>query len=56
MPLKPVVIPLDPDELIYAERRQALEYVNLIKKKINGFIKGRTCANGSKQKISLKEG
>ena len=34
---------------------RALEAVNLIKEKRNGIIKGRTCANGSKQKRYLKE-
>ena len=51
---KPVVIPLNPDELIYEGRRQAIDSVNLIKEKINGIIKGRTCANGSKQKRYFK--
>ena len=30
--------------------------MNRIKEKINGIIKGRTCANGSKKKIYLKKG
>ena len=30
--------------------------MKLIKEKINGIIKGITCANGSKQKRYLKEG
>ena len=53
---KPVVIPLNPDELTDSERRQALESVKLIKEKRNGIIKGITCANGSKKKRYLKEG
>ena len=50
-----VVIPLNPDELTYAEMRQVLESTNLIKVRINGFINGRTCTNGRKQKINLKD-
>ena len=30
--------------------------MNLIKEKINGNIKGRTCVNGSKQRRYIKEG
>ena len=50
-----MVIPLNPDEITDVERRQSLEAVKLIKKKINGIIKVRTCANESKQKRYLKE-
>jgi len=38
------------------EKRRALEAVKLIKKKRRGKIKGRTCADGSKQKRFLKHG
>ena len=55
MPGKPVVIQLKPDEIIDVERRQSIEAVNIIKEQINGIIKGRTCANGIKQKSNLKE-
>ena len=55
MPVNPVIIILNPDELTNSERRQALESVNLIKYKINWIIKGRTCANGRKKKMYLKE-
>ena len=37
------------------EIKQALEAVNLIKEKIDGKIKGRTCANGSQQWKYLNE-
>ena len=53
---KSVVIPLNPDDLTDAERRQALEAGNLIQEKRNGIIKGRTCANGNKQNTYLREG
>ena len=33
-----------------------MEAVNLIKEKRDGKIKGRTCANGSKQRQYLKDG
>ena len=55
IPGNPVVIPLNPDEITYAKMRQALYSVNLIKEKINGIIKVRTCANGSKKRY-LKYG
>ena len=53
---KPMVVPLNPDELTDSETRQALEAMNLINKKIYGIIKGITYANGRRQKIFLKEG
>ena len=56
MPVKPVVIPLNHDELKYAKNNQALEAVKITKEKIDGFIKGRTCKNNSEKEIYLKEG
>jgi hypothetical protein len=56
VPGKPVVDPVDPTTISHDEKRQALEAVNLIKEKRCGRIKGRTCANGSKQRQFLKEG
>ena len=47
---KPVFTPIDTCMLSYEEKRMALDMVNLIKEKRNGKIKGRTCADGSKQK------
>ena len=38
MPVNTVVIPLNPDELTDAERRQSIEAVNLIKGEINCII------------------
>lgn len=56
MPGKPVFGCIDPNELSIEDKRKALEAVNLVKKKRCGKIKGRTCANGSKQKRYLKHG
>ena len=53
---KPVFGTIDPNILTNEEKGRALEAVNLIKKKRCGKIKGRTCANGSKQKRYLKHG
>ena len=55
-PGKPVVGPIDPDKLPLEIKRAALETINLIKDKRCGNIKGRTCANGNKQRKYLKEG
>jgi len=55
MPGKPVVRPVDPHTLSLEQKKQALEAVTLIKEKRSGMLKGRTCANGKKQKLFLKE-
>ena len=52
----PVVIPTCHDKLSTREKSEALETVNLIKIKSDGNIKGRTCANGAKQRRYVKEG
>ena len=52
----PVMIPLDPYKLTTQEKREALEAVNLIKEKRCGKLKGRTCANGARQRRFIKEG
>ena len=44
---KPVIEPIDPKTLTTIEKEQALEAVNLIKKKRNGNLKGRACGNGA---------
>ena len=54
-PGKKVVKGVDPKTLTEEEKQQALDAVNLIKEKRTGEIKGRTCANGSKQCLYLKE-
>jgi len=56
VPGKPVFGYIDPSTITNQEKRRALEAVNLIKKKRCGKIKGRTCADGSKQKRFLKHG
>ena len=55
MPGKKVIVPINPDTLTYEQKRRALNAINLIKKKRDGTIKGRTCADGSKQHRYLKE-
>jgi hypothetical protein len=54
MPGKPVFGPQDASKLTPLQKKMTLEAVNLIKEKRCGKIKGRTCANGSKQKRYLK--
>jgi len=56
MPGKPVFGAVDYHTLSEQEKKEALEAVNLIKEKRDGKIKGRTCANGSKQRQYLKDG
>ena len=53
---KPVVQPISQANITKEDRSKALEAVNLIKEKRNGIIKGRTCADGSKQRKYLKVG
>ena len=51
---KNVVVPIDYNKLSDEDKRKALEAVNLIKEKRDGDLKGRSCANGSKQRKFLK--
>jgi hypothetical protein len=44
---------IDPDELTAQHKRDALRAVNLINEKRCGRVKGRTCADGSKQKAYI---
>jgi hypothetical protein len=44
---------IDPDELTVQHKRDALRAVNLINEKRCGRVKGRTCADGSKQKAYI---
>jgi hypothetical protein len=46
---KPAVLPIDPKTLTAEEKEHAMEAVALIKKKNNGTIKGRCCANRAKR-------
>ncbi len=50
MPGKPVFGTIDPNTLAIEEKRQALEAVNLIKKKICGKIKGGRVQMGINKK------
>ena len=53
-PGKPVIQPTYSEKLTTEERRRALEAVNIIAEKRCGKLKGRTCADGSKQRRYLK--
>ena len=55
-PNKPVVLPSDPTKLTSTKKKEALEAVNLNKEKRTGTIRGRTSANGRKQRSFLKDG
>ena len=50
MPGKPVVEPISFTDLTEKDRSEAHKAVNLIKEKRYGKLKGRTCANGSRQR------
>eukprot|EP00957_Ditylum_brightwellii_P187050 14245190-Ditylum_brightwellii.AAC.1 len=52
---KPVVVPIDAHLLSDDDKQKALDAVDLIKEKRDKLIKGRTCANGSKHRLYLKE-
>ena len=56
MPRKPGIAAVNPDDISQEVKNRALEAVNLIKEKRNGKIKGRTCANGAKQRKYVKDG
>ena len=53
-PGKPVVEPADSSKISKEDKYKALEAVNIIAQKRCGKIKGRTCADGSKQRRYLK--
>jgi Ca2+-binding EF-hand superfamily protein len=55
MPGKQVIQPINVKDMVGDERKMALEAVNLIDNKRSGKIKGRTCADGSKQKLYLNK-
>jgi hypothetical protein len=46
---------IDPDELTAQHKRDALRAVNLINEKGCGRVKGRTCADGSKQRACIRQ-
>ena len=43
-------IPQDPSEIAREMRQKAVASLMLLKEKINGYIKGRECENGSKKR------
>ena len=56
MPGQPVIEPVDYEELTDEDKQKGtLEAVTVVKQKRCGKIKGRTCADGSKQRRYLKE-
>ena len=56
MPGKPVVQPIKYASLSEKAKKEALNAINLIQHKRDDSLKGRTCADGSKQKAHMKEG
>ena len=52
---KPVIEAIEYNKISEEERRKALDAVNLIELKRDGRLKGRSCANGSKQRSYLTE-
>lgn len=54
-PGKPVVEPVEANLLTTNDKARALEAMNIIAEKRCGKIKGRTCADGSKQRRYLKD-
>ena len=55
MPGKPVVRPIHVSTLSPLEKKKATPAVNLIKEKHDGVLKGRTCADGSRQRKYLRQ-
>ena len=53
---EPVVVPIDAKTLTETFKGEALEAVDLIKEKIYGSIKERTCSDGNEQRKYFKEG
>ena len=56
IPGNPVIEPIPFDKQTNQDKKEALEAVNIITEKRTGKIKGRMCANGSRQQKYLKEG
>ena len=55
IPGNPVIQPIPFKELTSKDNREAIEAVNNIAQKRSGKIKGRMCANGSRQRKFLKD-
>ena len=49
-----MVILIEAEMLSEEDKNKALDAVNIIEEKCDGRVKGRTCANGSKQRAYLK--
>ena len=50
VPNKPVIEGISSKSLTEDDKRKALDTVNIIELKIDGRMKGKSCANGSKQR------
>ena len=55
IPGNPVIEPIPFEKLTAKDKKEALEAVNIIAQKRSGKIKGRTCANGSRQRRFLRD-
>ena len=55
IPGNPVIQPIPFEKLTQKDKKEALEAVNIIAQKRSGKIKGRTCANGSRQRRFLRD-
>ena len=51
IPGKRVLRAIDPDTMSSEEKKKALNAINIIKKKRDVTIKGRTCTDGSEQHL-----
>ena len=56
IPGNPVIEPIPFEELSNQDKNEAMGAVNIIAEKLTGKIKGRMCANGSRQRKYLKDG
>ena len=48
-------IPKDLSEITRGMRKKSIASLMFLKEKINGDVKGRACANGSKQRTYIKK-
>ena len=52
---KKAIIPLQPKEMTYEQKKAALRYLMFLKKKRCGRIKGRGCSGGRKQRVYISK-
>ena len=52
---KPVICAINPDDISLESKKKAMNVVNLIQQKRCGKIKGRACADGSRQRRYFKD-